>query len=103
MRRQSALVSGHHQEAPHSRAFQKSARSSLSAAALPACRQPSPRPNAGHDVTLYEKSDKLGGQALFSDGMWFKQEMKAFREYLIRQVHKSGVHVLMNVESHPEN
>ncbi len=56
----------------------------------------------GHDVTLYEKSDKLGGQALFSDGMWFKQEMKAFREYLIRQVHKSGVHVLMNTEATPK-
>ena len=28
--------------------------------------------------------------------------MKAFREYLIRQVHKSGVHVLMNVEATPK-
>ena len=30
----------------------------------------------GHDVTLIEKTDKLGGQALLSDGLWFKKEMK---------------------------
>ncbi len=56
----------------------------------------------GHDVTLYEKSDRLGGQTLLSDVMWFKQEMKAFREYLVRQTYKAGVHVLLKTEATPE-
>lgn len=56
----------------------------------------------GHDVTLYEKSDSLGGQTLLSDVMWFKQEMKAFREYLVRQTYKAGVHVLLNTEATPD-
>ncbi|TEB11693.1 NAD(P)/FAD-dependent oxidoreductase [Pelotomaculum propionicicum] len=56
----------------------------------------------GHKVVLYEKSDKLGGQALLSDVMWFKKEMKAFHEYLERQVKKAGVIVLMNTSATPE-
>ena len=42
----------------------------------------------GHSVVLYEKTDRLGGQALLSDPMWFKKEMKLFHEYLERQVKK---------------
>lgn len=56
----------------------------------------------GHKVVLYEKSDKLGGQVLLSDVMWFKREMKAYHEYLERQVRKAGVIVLMNTEATPE-
>jgi pyruvate/2-oxoglutarate dehydrogenase complex dihydrolipoamide dehydrogenase (E3) component len=51
---------------------------------------------------LYEKSDKLGGQVLLSDVMWFKREMKAYHEYLERQVRKAGVIVLINTQSTPE-
>ena len=42
----------------------------------------------GHSVVLYEKTGRLGGQALLSDPMWFKKEMKLFHEYLERQVKK---------------
>lgn len=42
----------------------------------------------GHQVTLYEKTDRLGGQALLSDVMWFKQDMKKYHEYMARQVSK---------------
>ena len=51
----------------------------------------------GHEVVLYEKTDKLGGQALLSDVMPFKKEMKLFHEYLERQVKKRrSIVVMMN-------
>ena len=58
--------------------------------------------NRGHDVTLFEKTDKLGGQALLSDGMWFKKEMKLYHEWLERQVRKHpSIKVLMQTEASP--
>lgn len=56
----------------------------------------------GHDVTLYEKSDKLGGQLFFSDYMWFKKEIKAYLAYMIRQIEKNNVKVLLHTEATPE-
>lgn len=57
----------------------------------------------GHDVTLIEKTDKLGGQALLSDGLWFKKEMKAYHEWLERQVKKHPhIKLLMETEATPE-
>lgn len=51
----------------------------------------------GHEVVLYEKTNKLGGQALLSDVMPFKKEMKLFHEYLERQVKKRrNIVVMMN-------
>ena len=51
----------------------------------------------GHEVVLYEKTGKLGGQALLSDVMPFKKEMKLFHEYLERQVKKRrSIVVMMN-------
>ena len=59
--------------------------------------------NRGHEVLLYEKTDRLGGQALLSDGMWFKKEMKAYHEWLERQVRKNGnIFVVLNTEVTPE-
>lgn len=57
----------------------------------------------GHEVIIYEKTDKLGGQALLSDVMWFKKEMKLFHEYLERQVRKrQNIIVNLNTECTPE-
>ncbi len=57
----------------------------------------------GHYVVLYEKTDRLGGQALLSDGMWFKKEMKLFHEYLERQIKKRDkITVVFNTEATPE-
>lgn len=57
----------------------------------------------GHNVVLYEKTDKLGGQALLSDVMSFKKEMKLFHEYLERQVKKrSNIMLMMNTVATPE-
>ena len=54
----------------------------------------------GHSVTLFEKTDKLGGQALLSDVMWFKREMKMFHEYLERQVRKNlQITIVMNTQA----
>ncbi len=59
--------------------------------------------NRGHEVLLYEKTDKLGGQALLSDGMWFKKEMKDYHEWLERQVRKNpNIFVVVNTEITPE-
>ena len=57
----------------------------------------------GHDVTIFEKSEKLGGQALLSDVMWFKKEMKAYHEWLERQVKKHPrIKLMMHTEATPE-
>ena len=54
----------------------------------------------GHSVVLYEKTDKLGGQALLSDPMWFKKEMKLFHEYLERQIKKRpAITVVYNTQA----
>ena len=54
----------------------------------------------GHSVVLYEKTDRLGGQALLSDPMWFKKEMKLFHEYLERQIKKRpAITVVYNTEA----
>ena len=54
----------------------------------------------GHTVVLYEKTDRLGGQALLSDPMWFKKEMKLFHEYLVRQIKKRpAITVVYNTEA----
>ena len=51
----------------------------------------------GHEVTLYEKSEKLGGQLnIFADKVWFKKEVRAFRDYMILQLQKSKVEVKLN-------
>ena len=56
----------------------------------------------GHKVTLYEKNDKLGGlmrQADFSPYSW---PLKDFKDYLIRQVNKLGVEVVLRTEATPD-
>ncbi len=64
-------------------------------AALSACER-------GHDVTLFEKTDRLGGQLFFSDHMAFKNHIRDLRDYFITQLRKSSVTVLLNTEATPE-
>lgn len=55
--------------------------------------------NKGHDVTLYEKTDKLGGKLSFADYIEFKHDVKRFRDYLICQVKKhSNIKIVTGVE-----
>ena len=56
----------------------------------------------GHKVTLYEKSDALGGQQKISDYSSCKWDFKRFKDYLAYQVQKQGVEVLMSTKATPE-
>ena len=56
----------------------------------------------GHEVTLYEKSGSLGGALKFSDYVEFKYSLARFKNYLISQIEKSSVGVLLNEEADAE-
>lgn len=56
----------------------------------------------GHDVVLFEQAARLGGQLFYADHVWFKKEMRAYREYLIRQVGKAKIDVRLNTCATPE-
>jgi NADPH-dependent 2,4-dienoyl-CoA reductase/sulfur reductase-like enzyme len=56
----------------------------------------------GHEVTLYEKSDALGGTLRKIENVSFKWPHRDFKNYLIRQVAKWGVIVRLNTEAIPE-
>jgi len=53
----------------------------------------------GHDVTLFEISHALGGQLVFSDHVSFKTSLNKFKRYLLRQIEKSKVNVLLNTRA----
>ncbi|MCD7769234.1 MAG: FAD-dependent oxidoreductase [Oscillospiraceae bacterium] len=56
----------------------------------------------GHDVTLCEKRDKLGGFLTFTDYDDLKIDLYRLKEHLIYMLRKSGAKVLMNTEATPE-
>lgn len=58
--------------------------------------------NRGHEVTLYEKNNVLGGQLNFSQYVSFKYSLDKFRKYLIHQIEKSDVRVCLNMEAHAD-
>jgi 2,4-dienoyl-CoA reductase-like NADH-dependent reductase (Old Yellow Enzyme family)/thioredoxin reductase len=56
----------------------------------------------GHEVTLYETRNELGGNIRFADHVPFKSTLSKFKNYLIRNVEKAGVRVLLNTVATPE-
>jgi NADPH-dependent 2,4-dienoyl-CoA reductase/sulfur reductase-like enzyme len=56
----------------------------------------------GHRVTLFEKSPYLGGMLHHSDFAPMRWPLKEFKDYLIRQVKKGGVEVLLKTEATPD-
>ncbi|MBQ9931005.1 MAG: FAD-dependent oxidoreductase, partial [Firmicutes bacterium] len=56
----------------------------------------------GHDVTLYEKKDRLGGQLLSEEHIPFKKDMFRFVEVLEGRLVKSGVKIVLNKELKPQ-
>ena len=56
----------------------------------------------GHDVTLYEKADRLGGQLFHADYPSFKWPLADYRDWLIAQTYKHGINVLLNTEADRE-
>lgn len=56
----------------------------------------------GHNVTLYEKNNELGGQLMLATIPPGKQDLNRFLNYLKTQLVKSGVKVFLNKEATPE-
>ena len=56
----------------------------------------------GHEVTLLEKDDHLGGKLVFSRQTEFKKDLRKFMDYQIHMVEKLGVNVRLNTEATPE-
>ena len=56
----------------------------------------------GHQVTLLEQSDALGGQLKYGTHEYFKTGLRDFMNYLICQTHKAGVRVMLNTKATPE-
>ncbi len=56
----------------------------------------------GHEVTLYEKSESLGGLLKTADYASFKWPLREFKNYLIRKVKKAGVELQLKTEATPK-
>ncbi len=56
----------------------------------------------GHDVTLYEKSDRLGGHLVPGSALPFKQDVRDYLAYLLRQARKAPARLLLNTEATAE-
>jgi 2,4-dienoyl-CoA reductase-like NADH-dependent reductase (Old Yellow Enzyme family)/thioredoxin reductase len=56
----------------------------------------------GHQVTLAESGDKLGGLLRFTDYDDLKVDLMRLKNYLIRQVEKAPIEVLLNTTITPE-
>lgn len=65
-------------------------------AAITAC-------DRGHKVTLVEKTDKLGGLLFFTDTDYYKQDLRDFKDLLIRRVKERDIKVIYNTEVTPQN
>jgi NADPH-dependent 2,4-dienoyl-CoA reductase/sulfur reductase-like enzyme len=50
----------------------------------------------GHRVTLFEKTGALGGQLFHSDYFSFKWPIKNYKNWLVAQIEKSAVQVVLN-------
>ncbi len=53
----------------------------------------------GHDVTLYEKSGRLGGALNYAVLPEFKRDLADYLHYLIVQANKCGAKILLNTEA----
>ena len=56
----------------------------------------------GHQVTLFEKEDHLGGALDFSKYVEFKYALCSYKDYLIHQVGKRDIEVKLGCEATPE-
>ncbi|MGB9661892.1 MAG: FAD-dependent oxidoreductase [Moorellaceae bacterium] len=57
----------------------------------------------GHEVVLLEKADRLGGNLHLAAALSFKEDMRRYLNWLIKQTMKaSGVTVRLNTEATPE-
>lgn len=56
----------------------------------------------GHKVTIFEKEAELGGAIRHSDYIPFKWTLKEYKDFLIHQVNKKGIKVILNTTATPE-
>jgi thioredoxin reductase len=56
----------------------------------------------GHEATLYEMSDRLGGNIVPGSALPFKQDIRDYLDYLVRQAGKSPARILLNTEATPQ-
>ena len=56
----------------------------------------------GHDVTLIEKANKLGGTLNYTEHDCHKKDLMRYRDHLINKVGKLGVDVRLGTEATPE-
>jgi thioredoxin reductase len=56
----------------------------------------------GHKVTLVEKSHSLGGLLNFADNDFYKADLRAFKDLLIRRVHNRDINLMLGKELTPE-
>ncbi|MBP1736376.1 MAG: FAD-dependent oxidoreductase [Oscillospiraceae bacterium] len=55
----------------------------------------------GHDVTLYEKTNRLGGLINKTEGIEIKWTLINYRDYMVRQTEKSGVKIVLSTAATP--
>ena len=53
----------------------------------------------GHDVVLYEKSDKLGGRLYEAASLVYKDGFRRYLEYTIRKTNESGAKIVLGKEA----
>jgi 2,4-dienoyl-CoA reductase-like NADH-dependent reductase (Old Yellow Enzyme family)/thioredoxin reductase len=56
----------------------------------------------GHKVTIYEKSNALGGELKISDYTQWRWTFKDLKDYYVYQVNKAGVEVKLSTKATPE-
>ncbi len=56
----------------------------------------------GHDVTLWEKSDKLGGRLYEAASMPQKDTFRSYIDWAIRATNKSGAEIVLGKEATPD-
>jgi 2-enoate reductase len=55
----------------------------------------------GHNVTLYEKNSQLGGHLIEASVPKFKEDIGNYKDWLVRQMDKVGVRVVLGMEITP--
>ncbi len=56
----------------------------------------------GHEVLLYEKGDRLGGNLVNAGALEFKPDIRRYTDWAIRQTEKCGAKILLNTEATKE-
>lgn len=56
----------------------------------------------GHQVTLFEQSDTLGGALKFADYVSFKYPLAGYKNWLVKQVEKRPIDVKLNTKATPD-